>query len=480
MLLNVVTTNPGEVSELLGNLSASIITVVILYVPIILYAIFLIIKKKQLTSKPTKYRQYSLVGIICGLFLLIGCYIYDKNYSINKDLFPINVCDNVVIAIDRSIKTNNYHATSHGFSYNAKSTRTSAQKEIYILVIGETSRAGNWQMFGYGRPTNPELSKQEGIVGFNKVLTESNTTHKSVPMLMSSITAENFDSIYYRKSIITAFKEAGFHTTFFSNQQRNRSFIDYFSDEAHNTEYLSDYKQQNLDEVLIERMNTTISQNTKNKHFIILHTYGSHFNYNERYPETMSKFQPDNATGASPAHRDELINAYDNTIIYTDYLLSTIINSLKQFNNADIAMLYVSDHGEDIFDDSRNRFLHASPNPTYYQLHVPMILWMSKSYRDKYPNHWIAANYNKSQNISSSSSVFHTLLHIAGIESSFLNRHKILTDTNYTEPKRVYVNDRNEALPITDCGLKTIDKETITYLKLVTPESHRHTTAQHY
>lgn len=478
MLLNVVTTNPGEVSELLGNLSAAIITVVILYVPTIAYAIYLTIRKKQLASRPTRYRQVSLMGIACGSALLICSHACDKNYSINKDLFPVNVCDNVVIAIDRYIKTNNYPETSRGFSYNAKSTRPTGQKEIYIMVIGETARAGNWQMFGYKRPTNPELTKQEGIVGFSKVLTESNTTHKSVPMLMSSITAENFDSIYYRKSIITAFKEAGFHTSFFSSQQRNRSFIDYFSDEAHETEYLSDYTLQNLDEALIEKMNTTISRNRRDKQFIVLHTYGSHFNYSERYPETMSKFLPDNATDASPAHREELINAYDNTIIYTDHLLSTIINSLKQHTDADIAMLYVSDHGEDIFDDSRNRFLHASPTPTYYQLHVPMILWMSDSYREKYPSHWFAANINKNRNISSSASVFHTLLHIAGIESSFHNCHNTLTDANYTEPERIYVNDRNEALPIQDCGLKTTDKEILTAMKLIFPDAKEHTTVQ--
>lgn len=82
------------------------------------------------------------------------------------------------------------------------------------MVIGETSRALNWQLYGYERETNPLLSRQTGLIAFPKVLTESNTTHKSVPMLMSGATACNYDSIYHQKGIITAFKEAGFRTAF--------------------------------------------------------------------------------------------------------------------------------------------------------------------------------------------------------------------------------------------------------------------------
>ena len=74
------------------------------------------------------------------------------------------------------------------------------------MVVGETSRALNWQLYGYERETNPLLSRQPGLIAFPKVLTESNTTHKSVPMLMSDATACNYDSIYHQKGIITAFQ----------------------------------------------------------------------------------------------------------------------------------------------------------------------------------------------------------------------------------------------------------------------------------
>lgn len=89
------------------------------------------------------------------------------------------------------------------------------KKEVYVMVVGETSRANNWGIYGYNRDTNPKLSKVFGLTAFNHVLTESNTTHKSVPMLLSAVSACTFDSIYHQKSIITAFKEAGFQTAFY-------------------------------------------------------------------------------------------------------------------------------------------------------------------------------------------------------------------------------------------------------------------------
>ena len=98
----------------------------------------------------------------------------------------------------------------------SKTIRPEKNREVYVMVIGETSRAANWSIYGYNRNTNPELTKIKGLTAFSHVLTESNTTHKSVPMLMSSVTAHDFNSIYRQKGIITAFKEAGYRTAFFS------------------------------------------------------------------------------------------------------------------------------------------------------------------------------------------------------------------------------------------------------------------------
>ena len=106
--------------------------------------------------------------------------------------------------------------------------------------------------------------------------------------------------------------------------------------------------------------------------FIVLHTYGSHFNYHERYPAEFRIYTPDKAEGIRQSYKKELRNAYDNSIRYTDYVLGEIVDMLKK-KEVCASMLYLSDHGEDIFDDARARYLHASPIPTYYQLHRTII-----------------------------------------------------------------------------------------------------------
>ena len=102
--------------------------------------------------------------------------------------------------------------------------------------------------------------------------------------------------------------------------------------------------------------------------FFVLHTYGSHFNYFERYPREFAHFTPDEATEVEVKNRQQLINAYDNSIRYTDYFLHHLIQILDSTNHT-TALYYSPDHGEDLLDDDRKRFLHASPHPTYYQYH---------------------------------------------------------------------------------------------------------------
>ena len=126
------------------------------------------------------------------------------------------------------------------------------KRQVYVLVIGDTARACNFGLYGYERKTTPLLDKMEGLVTFTDVLTQSNTTHKSGPMLLSAASAEYYDCLYRQKGIITAFKEAGFHTAFFSNQLPNHSFIDFLGMEADAVSYthLDVYKRQKLHSVL--------------------------------------------------------------------------------------------------------------------------------------------------------------------------------------------------------------------------------------
>lgn len=460
MFLNLVTTNSSEAMELLDNLLPAIVTVVILYIPALILGMISIIRKRRLSVtfiRRERKRVFILLGI--SLLALGGAYWEDFRYELKSDLYPLNVCYNVGLAFQRTALTQNYHHTSKDFTFHAQATHPADKREVYVMVVGETSRALNWQLYGYERETNPLLSRQPGIVAFSKVLTESNTTHKSVPMLMSDITAYNFDSIYHQKGIITAFKEAGYQTAFFSNQRYNHSFIDFFGKEADTFDFIKedslDSAYNPSDDELLALVAKELSKGNQ-KQFIVLHTYGSHFNYRERYPSEDAFFLPDYPVEAEVKYRDNLVNAYDNTIRYTDSFLSRLIHMLEE-QHVDAAMLYTSDHGEDIFDDSRHLFLHASPVPSYYQLHVPFLIWMSDTYREAYPEHWQTVTGNKDKDVSSSCSFFPTMLELGGVQTSYRNDSSSVVSPLYTMKPRVYLNDHNEPRPLDDLGMKQPD-----------------------
>lgn len=454
MFLNLVTTNTSEVAELLGNMLPVIIIVVVLYVPSLVTGVVFMRRKTYMPDsflRPNRKAAgcVSIAGVLC----LIVSYCMPP-YAVSDDLYPVNVCYNIYLAFDRTAKTARYDETSKDFSYGARSTRPADEREIYILVIGETARADNWQLLGYYHPTNPKLSKRDGLYAAADAYTESNTTHKSVPMLLSPVDATNFNTDIYRiKSLVTAFKEAGFSTAFLSNQRYNRSFIDFFAEESDTCVFIKEQperagslKQNSVpDSELLPYLDGILAKEAP-KQLIVLHTYGSHFNYIDRYSKADELFTPCDYTEATKGNREKLINAYDNTIVATDRLLDDCISRLDSISGANTGLLYTSDHGEDIFDNGSGRFLHASPRPTLQQVHVPLIVWISSRFAENYPDATEAVRKNISRKISTSRSFCPSAFDMAGIKVS----GNAMTDTaasvfrqNYVPREPLYLTDHN-------------------------------------
>ena len=276
-------------------------------------------------------------------------------------------------------------------------------------------------------------------------------------MLLSPLSAATFgDSICFTKGICSAFNEAGFNTAFFSNQRPNRSFIDFFAYQAQTTEFIRDNHPGANDIDLIDHLNDFIERSPADKLFVVLHCYGSHFNYRERYDDNSRVFTPDNASEASVLNRRELVNAYDNSIVATDAMLDNIIASLDSLS-VPAAVFYTSDHGEDIFDDERGRFLHASPTTTFTQIHVPLIIWLSRAYRETFPAVTGLLESNSGRNVSTSRSLFPTVMSVAGISSPHVSATDDLSSPQYTEKPRLYLNDYNEPVSLRKAGFRNYD-----------------------
>lgn len=458
MFTNLLTTNPGEAGELLGNIYPSVVLVCVIYLPLLWLAAREIGHKRYITR--TARMNIGLTGaalFALGLLALWPAYhVSEDRHVLRDEIFPLNVLYNLGLSGSEFRKSFNYEKTSAGFSYEAERTAEVPGREVYVYIIGEASRAMNWQLYGYGRETNPLLSQEEGLVVFRDVLTQSNTTHKSVPLILSSVATDEHDELYRRKGLPALFNEAGFDTWFISNQSRQGAMIDHL---AHDAKHLIYIRSPRHDTQLLDEMRKAIEKSTSRKLFFILHCYGSHFSYHQRYPREFAYFQPDNDVAIAKQHRPMLVNAYDNSVRYTDYVLSKIIDYLGSLENTSSALLYCADHGEDLIDDHRERFLHASPTTTAYQLYVASLAWFSESYRERFPEKVAAAEANATAP-ATTHALFHTIADMASIRGRFLTTKVSLVSPDFdrTAPRR-YLNDHNEAVPYRKTGLRPEDME---------------------
>ena len=202
MFINIVTTNPGEATELLSNIYPSVILVCVIYLPLLWTATVHV--RRKVDFSPRFRRRTAVVGgvlALVGAGLLIPAY-QTKRHVLRNEIFPVNVAYNVVLCAREYVKIENYDRTSAGFRYHARRTAKADKREIYVYVIGEASRAANWELYGYDRPTNPRLKALgDEIVVFRNMLTQSNTTHKSVPMILSSVRTNEHDELFRRKGV---------------------------------------------------------------------------------------------------------------------------------------------------------------------------------------------------------------------------------------------------------------------------------------
>ncbi len=449
MFLNVITTNAGEVFELLDNLIPAVAGVFIIYIPLLAIGVASI-RSNAIAAQPLKrHRKKSFWIMATGcVFLAVSC-LSDKSYRILNNLYPLNACYNLCLAVDRSWVSAHYKETSADFKFHSRSTHPTDSAEVYVMVVGETARAHNFGLYGYKRNTTPLLEKTPGVVAFSNAVTQSNTTHKSVPMLLSAATADNYSRLYKEQGILSAFREAGFYTAFFSNQLPNHSFIDFLGGQADTCVFMKTTKPQNTnvyDGELLTMVNNLLTQGRR-KVFIVLHTYGSHFEYRERYPESMAYYRPDSLSEAKFENRENLLNAYDNTIRYTDNVLHRLTQILE-IHGGLCAMLYTSDHGENIFDDDRRLFLHASPKASEYELRVPLIVWQSDSHRQQFPSIAAALKNNRTKQVQTSISAFHTMLTLGGISTPIADSTASVASMSYRPRELQYLTDHNEPIPM--------------------------------
>lgn len=197
------------------------------------------------------------------------------------------------------------------------------------------------------------------------------------------------------------------------------------------------------DMVLVDKLKQ-ILKDPGDKKFIVLHTFGSHFNYNSRYPDSYDIYKPSyksvSALPSNRALRNVLINTYDNTIQYSDAVIDSVINLVSQSNSFS-SVTYMSDHGEDLLDDSRDLIYHGSPVPSKYIAHIPFFIWYSPKLQKKYPEKINNLYKNKDAKVSSQN-LIHSLTGMVGIHYPTQDSSKNIAGSNFQANESIILGDR--------------------------------------
>lgn len=384
MLRNVVQTNPAEARDFLGwpllwrvTWQAGI------------PAVFVWQARLPLDTFLRAARDYAL-GALAGLALLFGAgmpmYASYVSYFRNQDvaryfITPANVLVGSVTLVRKSLHRRQPHVR---VGEDAKRpVSTDSKPLLVLLVVGETARAANFSLGGYSRDTNPRL-KQRGVYYFTDVRSCGTATAMSLPCMFSDLPREEFrlNQAPHRDTVLDMLARAGVAVSWVDNQSGCKQVCARIPTEA-----AKHYSPEScaagecLDDALLRVLEAKLSQ-VRRDAVLVLHAMGSHGpTYYRRVTPDHEPFKPTCPTERIETCSDaQIVNSYDNSIAYTDYVLAGLIDQLAaQADRVDSVLLYVSDHGESLGENGL--YLHGQP---YFiapdvQTKVPMLLWFSRA-----------------------------------------------------------------------------------------------------
>ncbi|GAA5783910.1 phosphoethanolamine transferase [Chitiniphilus shinanonensis] len=302
------------------------------------------------------------------------------------------------------------------------------RKSLTVIVVGETARADHFSLNGYGRNTNPLLAKQQGLINFGNVWSCGTETAVSLPCMFSDLGRSNFDreKAEGRGNLLDVLQQAGLAVQWRDNQSGCKGVCARVPNEdVRDSKIPSACPKAGecLDEVLLAGLGARLDALDRDT-VLVLHMMGSHGPaYYSRSPDAFKAFRPECRTSQlDRCSREQIVNSFDNSLRYTDYVLSSLIDLLRsKADRVDGAMIYLSDHGESLGEN--NLYLHGTPYlfAPDGQKHVPAVMWFSDGYqRDFGVNR--SCLVARSGQAYSQDNLFHSVLGLLDVQTNAYNR----------------------------------------------------------
>jgi lipid A ethanolaminephosphotransferase len=372
--------------------------------------------------------RFAIVVLACIGIGLIGVTSYKdyasvgrNNHDLNKMIIPAHVF-NSVRYLKQTYFTQPIAFKSQGTDAKIK-PNPNGKPTLMVVVLGETARAMNFAYNGYQRNTNP-YTQGMGLISFQNVSSCGTYTALSVPCMFSNLTRRDYDKkrAYAQDNVFDVIKHAGVDVLWIDNDGGDKGVARRLAQTSLDTSLKNEDCNGNtcFDLAMLQQAQQFISNKTSDK-LLVLHTIGSHGpTYWQRYPDQMAPFQPAcNRSDIENCSDSEIVNVYDNTLVYTDYVLAQTINQLKAVSDDyNVMLTYISDHGESLGESGL--YLHGAPYAVApkEQTQVPWLLWIPEQYaQQKQLNLQCIEDEAESAAISHDN-VFDSLLGLYGISTS--------------------------------------------------------------
>lgn len=442
-------TNPEESKEFVAHyLSLWVIAGVLVYAAI---PIVMICSMKSF--KPLKVKDYKLIFTlsVIAIFTIVGI------NRISRSVYFVNFYKTFIsykLRMNYEIKTIKERQNEE---YEVTIAHQDSIPNTIVLVIGESLNKHHMSLYNYIRNTNPLLSQHgDSLIVYQDVVAPQVHT---IPVMRSllSMSELNHDAYFTEKpSLYELFNRAGYNTYLISNQDFNencKSSYDILLTLADKKYNLAPYKQH--DDICLPVLDKILKKDDKQNRFIIIHLIGSHMAYEFRYPKEYIVFNntKDKMVSSAPFRDDKAkytIDKYDNSVLYNDFIINSIINSLKNLHNQNTMMIYLSDHGEELYD-YREFAGHAYEKVSPPMSEVPFMVWMSQSYKKR--RHDLV--FDKTRPYSTSD-IIYSISDLAGLKyedyddsrslfsQTFLPRERYVGEKKYKEIKQKFEEDYQE------------------------------------
>lgn len=382
MLINFLETNAAEAASyistssltavlLLGVLPALLLLRIKIYYPSFLRA--------QLQRFAALTAVLGLAAICIFPFYQQYSFIGRNNPVMNKEILPASyVYSAAKYALSSWSRDDSYTALGEGATRQLQ-----AKPRLMLLILGETARADNFSALGYPRPTN-QYSDKENVISFAEVRSCGTATAYSVPCMFSNLPRAEFSprKAKNREGVLDVIQKAGYDVLWLDNDAGCKGVCKRVTNLLISPDDSTFCDGSTCRDGIFVNYARKLTENISRDTVLAFHFIGSHGpRYYERYPEEFRVFTPDcSRPDVEKCSREEIINAYDNSILYTDRVIYDLINVLEErMDQFDPMLLYISDHGESLGENGI--YLHAAPRSVApeEQTHVPLQLWLPQS-----------------------------------------------------------------------------------------------------